>query len=94
MSSKRCFIIIYIIKVKIYKIDVNNAVNFNNEIKFDVLNKTLLKRNELVKLTNKELLFLEICLKNTNRAITYKELENFISSLNIEFIFFVLRNFI
>lgn len=64
--------------IKLLETNSSNIINFNNEIKFDLLNKTLLKRNELVKLTNKELLFLEICLKNTNRAITYKEFENFI----------------
>ena len=33
MFCVKCYLnTIYIIKVKIYKIDVNNAVNFNNEI--------------------------------------------------------------
>jgi len=55
-----------------------NVLNFKENYKFDILNKTLLKENTIVKLTKKELYFLEICSKNTNRAVTYTELENYV----------------
>jgi len=56
----------------------NNILKFDENIKFDLYNKTLLDKNELVKLTQKELLFLELCAKNLQRAVSYEELENFV----------------
>ena len=58
--------------------DGTNILKLDGCFKFDTLNKTLIKNNEIIKLTKKEILFLELCAKNTNRAVTYAELENFV----------------
>jgi len=60
------------------KEDSSNILKLHEEFKFDILNKVLMKDNKLIKLTKKELLFLEICAKNNKRAVTYSELENYI----------------
>lgn len=60
-------------------IDENkNIIHLSESIVYDSFNKTVFCNNELVKLTKKELLFLEICIKNNMRATTYKELENYV----------------
>ena len=64
--------------VDLLKDNDSNILNFEDNYKFDTLNKTLLKDNNIIKLTKKELMFLELCCKNKNRAVTYSELENYI----------------
>jgi len=60
-------------------IDENkNIIHLSESIVYDSLNKTVFSDNKLIKLTKKELLFLEICVKNNMRATTYKELENYV----------------
>ncbi len=64
--------------ITLIKNENTNIVNFDNNCQFDTLNKTLLQENKIIKLTKKERLFLEICAKNTNRVLTYNELENYV----------------
>lgn len=60
-------------------IDENkNIIHLSESIVYDSFNKTVFCNNKLIKLTKKELLFLEICVKNNMRATTYKELENYV----------------
>lgn len=54
----------------------SNIIKLPNAISFDSLNKTVFKENVQVKLTKKELLFFDLCLKNGDRATSYQELEN------------------
>lgn len=64
--------------INFIKEDNSNILKLHEDFKFDMLNKVLMKDNKLIKLTKKELLFLEICAKNNKRAVTYSELENYI----------------
>jgi len=56
--------------------DSSNIVKLDENILFDMYNKTLLTDNEIVKLRTKELLLLELLIKNKNRYVTYEEIEN------------------
>ena len=56
----------------------SNIINLDENIIYDTLNKTLFKNKEMQKLTKKETLFVDICAKNSNRAVTYSELENYV----------------
>lgn len=50
----------------------------NNEFSFDILNKTLFHKNEQIILTKKELLFLELLIKNNKRAVKYSEFNSYV----------------
>lgn len=58
--------------------DSSNILKLDENSFFDMYNKTLLIENELVKLRTKELLLLELLLKNINRYVTYSEIENIV----------------
>lgn len=45
---------------------------------FDILNHTLFFKKEQIELTKKELLFLELLIKNSSRAVKYEEFNNYI----------------
>ncbi len=60
------------------KDDVSNIVQIDDEIYFDTFNKNLVINNEIVKLRTKEILFLELLIKNKNRYVTYEEIENYV----------------
>lgn len=60
--------------------DNSNIVKLENEIYFDTFNKNLVIKDELVKLRAKEILFLELLIKNKNRYVTYEEIENYVWS--------------
>ena len=60
------------------KDDVSNIVQIDDEIYFDIFNKNLVINNEIVKLRAKEILFLELLIKNKNRYVTYEEIENYV----------------
>lgn len=62
--------------VELIKDKNSNIINLVDNITFDSFNKTVFKDDMQIKLTKKELLFLETCLKNENRATSYEELEN------------------
>ena len=46
--------------------------------KFDILNQTLFLDKKQIPLTKKELLFLELLIKNSKRAVKYDELSNYV----------------
>lgn len=46
--------------------------------KFDILNQTLFLDKEQIALTKKELLFLELLIKNSKRAVKYDELNSYV----------------
>ena len=50
----------------------------NEEFTFDTLNKTLFLKEEQIILTKKELLFLELLIKNSKRAVKYCEFNNYV----------------
>ncbi len=58
----------------------SNIVKLENEIYFDTFNKNLVIKDEIVKLRAKEILFLELLIKNKNRYVTYEEIENYVWS--------------
>ncbi len=53
-----------------------NILTFKNEILYDVLNKTLLIKSEIIKLTKNEQLLLHLLATNHQRTITYEEIES------------------
>jgi len=53
-----------------------NILSITDELMYDLLNKTLLMENEIVKLTKNEQLLLELLAKHHQRAISYEEIEN------------------
>ncbi|PLY08493.1 MAG: hypothetical protein C0625_02585 [Arcobacter sp.] len=46
--------------------------------KFDILNQTLFFDKEQIALTKKELLFLDLLIKNSKRAVKYDEFSNYV----------------
>ena len=64
--------------IKILKDDSSNIRLIHKNVSFDIFNKTLLFDQRVVKLTKNEILFLEILCANANRAVTYREIENYV----------------
>lgn len=58
--------------------DESNIVKLNDYTYFDTFNKNLISNNEIVKLRAKELIFLELLIKNKNRYVSYEEIENYV----------------
>lgn len=58
----------------------SNVVALGSECFFDAYNKTLLYQGEVLKLRSKEILLLELLLKNHTRYVTYEEIENVVWS--------------
>lgn len=54
----------------------NNILELRDGFRYDKLNKTLFQNDTFIKLNKKEVLFFAICAKNTNRVVTYEELES------------------
>jgi len=52
--------------------------NIFGDFSFDILNHTLFKKDMQISLTKKELLFLELLIKNANRAVKYDEFSNYV----------------
>ncbi|MFK2823731.1 response regulator transcription factor [Arcobacter sp. YIC-80] len=59
-------------------IDNKSIFELGNDFIFDTLNKTLFKEKKQILLTKKELLFLELLIKNSKRAVTYNELSSYV----------------
>lgn len=59
-------------------VDNTNLLNIGKEFIFDTLNKTLFLKDEQIFLSKKELLFLELLIKNNKRAVKYDELNNYV----------------
>lgn len=56
--------------------NTKNILQINEDTKYDLLNKSLVVNNELVKLTKKESLFIDLLVQNYQRVIDYQEIEN------------------
>lgn len=56
----------------------SNVIVFKDGYIFDTYNKTLVHKEEIIKLRTKELLLLELLLKNKTRYVTYEEIENYV----------------
>lgn len=53
----------------------SNIINLKNEFIYDTYNKTLFRKNSIiVSLTKKEVLFFDFLVKNSNRALSYEEI--------------------
>ena len=63
--------------------DESNIVKLDNHTYFDTFNKNLISNNEIVKLRVKELVFLELLIKNKNRYVSYEEIENYVWNDNV-----------
>lgn len=69
--------------VNTLKDDKSNIIKIDDDHSFDIFNKTLFCKNELVKLRIKELLFLELLIKNQDRFVPYQEIENIVWQDNV-----------
>ncbi|QKF72736.1 two-component system response regulator [Aliarcobacter faecis] len=58
--------------------DISNIVKLDAESYFDTFNRTLVVNNQIIKLRAKEILFLELLIKNKNRYVSYEEIESYI----------------
>jgi two-component system, OmpR family, response regulator VanR len=56
----------------------SNIIKLQENTYFDMFNKNLVIENEIVKLRAKELVFLELLVKNRNRYVSYEEIENYV----------------
>ncbi|MBY0541224.1 MAG: response regulator [Campylobacterales bacterium] len=56
----------------------SNIVKLENNSYFDIFNKNLVINEEIIKLRTKEILFLELLIKNKNRYVSYEEIENYV----------------
>jgi two-component system, OmpR family, response regulator VanR len=55
-----------------------NIIKLDENSYFDTFNKNLFINDEIVKLRAKEILFLELLIKNSNRYVSYEEIENYV----------------
>lgn len=55
-----------------------NIIKLDENSYFDTFNKNLFVQNEIIKLRAKEILFLELLIKNSNRYVSYEEIENYV----------------
>lgn len=62
------------------KEDNSNIIKLDDNSYFDTFNKNLVIKNEIIKLRTKEILFLELLIKNKNRYVSYEEIENYVWS--------------
>ena len=60
--------------------DNSNIVKLDENSYFDTFNKNLVIKDEIIKLRAKEILFLELLIKNKNRYVSYEEIENYVWS--------------
>lgn len=58
--------------------NTTNIIELTNGYKYDLLNQSLFQGENYIKLNKKEGLFFNICARNSNRAVTYSELENYV----------------
>ena len=58
--------------------DNSNIIKLDDNSYFDTFNKNLVIKNEIIKLRTKEILFLELLIKNKNRYVSYEEIENYV----------------
>jgi two-component system response regulator VanR len=58
----------------------SNIIKLDENSYFDIFNKNLLINKEIIKLRTKEILFLELLIKNKNRYVSYEEIENYVWS--------------
>ena len=63
--------------------DETNIIQLDEITFFDTFNKNLISNNEIVKLRVKELVFLELLIKNKNRYVSYEEIENYVWNDNV-----------
>ena len=54
----------------------SNIIKLSNSIVFDTYNKTLIDKNEIVKLRTRELELLALLIKHRDRYVTYTEIEH------------------
>jgi len=56
----------------------NTIFRLTKELYFDTLNQTISSKKEIINLTHAEYKFLDILVKNTNRIVSYIEIENYV----------------
>ena len=61
----------------------SNIIKLDENSYFDIFNKNLLINEEIIKLRTKEILFLELLIKNKNRYVSYEEIENYVWSNSV-----------
>ncbi len=55
-----------------------NIIHISKEHKLDTFNRTLIRGDEVIRLTDSQYKFLDILLKNRGRIVSYSEIENFV----------------
>lgn len=55
-----------------------NIINLSKEYKLDRFNHTLIRGDEVIRLTDSQYKFLDILIKNRGRIVSYSEIENFV----------------
>jgi len=56
-------------------IDKEPIIYLGDGYNYDLLTRTLTSKNQEIKLTNHEILFFELLIKNSNRAVKYEEID-------------------
>lgn len=64
--------------IKSIKDKTTNIVKICEDFYFDTFNKSLIHNDEIIKLRAKEILFLELLIKNSTRYVTYQEIEHYV----------------
>jgi len=57
------------------EIEVESVKKFSSKISYDMLNKTLLVENKIVKLSHNEIILTDLLIENRERIVTYTEIE-------------------
>lgn len=67
-----------VLRTCIEDVDDKSIFELEDGFVFDIFNKTLFFEKEQISMTKKELLFLELLVKNHKRAVKYHELNNYV----------------
>lgn len=70
-----------IINIEKYKNISKSIFRINKEYSYDSINKILKFKDQIIKLTKKEILFLDILLKNKNNIVSYHDIESYVWDL-------------
>ncbi len=74
-KSKEAFLSVIKDCIKQFDSNRSNIIKLKNGFVYDLYNKTLLKKGEIVSLSNKEKLFLNLLIKNPNKSLSYDEIQ-------------------
>jgi DNA-binding response OmpR family regulator len=70
-----------IINLEKYKKVNNNIYKIDKDYYYDIVNKILKYKDQLIRLTKKEVLLLDILIKNKNNVVSYRDIESYVWDL-------------